>query len=203
MKVGIKRGIIIGISIIAIIVLTVITTLIGYFAKFMFNAIPKIFYVINSLISFSQTVPEEPKFKYGEFPFELVYEIDGEIITVNDVYVCEYDGISADTGSGKYREWKGYIKGTGQGTIFIKDIDNKKICCSVGAADIYMGDCEPYYEGGEIPVNEPIIYSIENYANGSRLSHIFSEADMEKYGIRIISYNFTPPITNSFGENGK
>ena len=142
--------------------------------------------------------PPKPEVTYGEFPFEIVLEIDGEAKTFNDIYICEYDGIGSNEGVGKYRTWKGYIKGTGKETIFIKEVDNKHIYCSVGAEDIYMGDCEPYYEGGEIPVNEPIIYSIENYANGGRLSHIFSEADMEKYGIRIISYNFSPPIDNTF-----
>ena len=202
MKVGTKRGILIGIIIITIIVLIAITILMFYCVKFMFNTMSKISYVIDSIISFSLTEPEEPKVKYGEFPFELVYEIDGETITVNDVYVCEYDGISADTGRGKYRKWKGYIMGTGRESILIKDVDDKYIYCSVGAEDIYMGDCEPYYEGGEIPVNEPVIYSKEHDENGGTTSHIFNETDMEKYGIIIISYNFTPPITNSFGWKG-
>ncbi len=31
--------------------------------------------------------PPKPEITHGEFPFELVYEIDGEIITVKDTYV--------------------------------------------------------------------------------------------------------------------
>ena len=61
-----------------------------------------------------------------------------------------------------------------------------------------MGDCEPYYEGGEIPVNEPVIYSKEHDKNGGTTSHTFNETDMEEHGIKIISYNFSPPITNLF-----
>ena len=34
-----------------------------------------------------KNVPE-PQIKEGEFPFEIVYEIDEETITVNDVYVA-------------------------------------------------------------------------------------------------------------------
>lgn len=142
--------------------------------------------------------PPEPQIQYGEFPFEIVLEIDGEAKTFNDIYICEYDGIGSNEGVGKYRTWKGYIKGTGKGTILIKEVDNKHIYCSVGAADIYMGDCEPYYEGGEIPVNEPVIYSKEHDKNGGTTSHTFNETDMEEHGIKIISYNFSPPITNLF-----
>ena len=195
MKVGIKRGIIIGISIIAIIVLTVITTLIGYFAKFMFNAIPKIFYVINSLISFSQTVPEEPKFKYGEFPFELVYEIDGEIITVNDVYVCEYDGISADTGRGKYRKWEGYIKGTGKDAVFICGDNERKVYCFVGDAEFYMND-ERYEEPRPLT---PRVYAVNNDSANYDIAFFNSTEElMEYYKIRIISWKLSEPIENSF-----
>ena len=54
--------------------------------------------------------PPKPEITYAEFPFEIVYELEGETVTVNDVYVCEYDGIGMNEGVGKYREWKGYIK---------------------------------------------------------------------------------------------
>ena len=53
MKVGTKRGILIGIIIIAIIVLTVITMIVIYYAQFIFNTIPKIASVIDSIISFN------------------------------------------------------------------------------------------------------------------------------------------------------
>ena len=95
--------------------------------------------VIIIVFSFSscETVPE-PQIKEGEFPFEIVYEIDGEIITVNDVYVCEFDGFDWNEGAGKHRKWKGYIKSSGsEGLILLEDGD-LKFAVSVGSPEYYM-----------------------------------------------------------------
>ena len=83
--------------------------------------------VIIVVFSFSscETAPE-PQIKEGEFPFEIVYEIDGEIITVNDIYVCEFDGYDWNEGRGKHRKWKGYIKSSGsEELILLEDGDLK------------------------------------------------------------------------------
>ncbi len=61
-----------------------------------------------------------------------------------------------------------------------------------------MGDYELEYEGEEIPINEPIVYSIERDGLFGTLSSGFSDADMKEYGIKIISYKFSDPIENSF-----
>lgn len=74
--------------------------------------------------------PPEPEITYCEFPFEIVYEIDGEIITINDVYVCQYDGIGANEGSGKYRVWKSYIKSTGEENLILFKDGNLTLACS-------------------------------------------------------------------------
>ena len=75
-------------------------------------ASPQIMFWIGMWISTPN--PPEPEVTYGEFPFEIVYEIDGEIFTINDVYVCEYRGIALSEASGKCRSWKGYIKSSGE-----------------------------------------------------------------------------------------
>lgn len=36
--------------------------------------------------------PSKPEVTYGEFPFELVYEYNGEQFTINETIVCEYEG---------------------------------------------------------------------------------------------------------------
>ena len=33
--------------------------------------------------------PQKPEITFAEFPFEIVYEIDGETVTLKDTYVCE------------------------------------------------------------------------------------------------------------------
>jgi hypothetical protein len=39
---------------------------------------------------------------YGEFPFRIVYELDGERITIEDVLICEYGGNDWNEGMGRY-----------------------------------------------------------------------------------------------------
>ena len=53
-----------------------------------------------------QPAPEEPVCKYGEFPFTLQYEINGEIKTISNTLVCKYKGIGIDEASGKKRLWE-------------------------------------------------------------------------------------------------
>lgn len=54
--------------------------------------------------------PPKPEITYGEFDFKLVYEINGEIRTVEDTIVCEFDGFNVDEGRGKTRRWKEKFK---------------------------------------------------------------------------------------------
>ena len=37
--------------------------------------------------------PPTPEITYGEFPFRLEYRIADEVYVVEDVIVCEYDGV--------------------------------------------------------------------------------------------------------------
>ena len=54
--------------------------------------------------------PPKPEIKYGEFPFVFVYELDGEIKTIEDTIVCEYDGIQWTNSGNKKRKWKSHLK---------------------------------------------------------------------------------------------
>ena len=94
--------------------------------------------------------PPQPIIQTGEFPFELTYKLNGELYTVKDVYVCNYEGIGFDEGNGKYRKWSGYIKGSGESAIFVTEDSDRKIFCFVGDAEFYMND-EQYPEGPSPP----------------------------------------------------
>lgn len=137
--------------------------------------------------------PPKPDITYGEFPFEIVLEIDGQTKMFNNVYICEYDGIGSNEGIGKHRVWKGYIKGTDDSTIFIKEVGSKKIYCSVGDPEIYMGE-----SGNDTTSNLPIVYSKEPNSVGGWTTHIFDQTEQEEYGVKIINYKFSDPIENVF-----
>ena len=130
--------------------------------------------------------PARPEETYGEFPFELIYEIDGETITINDIYVCEYDGITCDTGSGKYRTWNGYVKSTGDDVVVLYKDNITTIHCYVGDAEYYMDD-EKY------PEQRP--FKPRFYIGSLPIS---TDQLLQRYKIRIVSWSLSEPIENSF-----
>lgn len=135
--------------------------------------------------------PPEPNVKYGEFPFEIVYKINGETFTLNDIYVCEYDGIAIDEGSGKHRTWNGYVKSTEKrGAILLED-EERIIYCYVGDAETYMGDQD---NGWQRPLT-PYLYAKSKISNYDILSE---EEILAKYNLEIISWSLSDPIENSF-----
>ena len=151
--------------------------------------------VLMIVLSFSscENVPE-PQIKEGEFPFEIVYEIDGEIITVNDVYICEFDGFDWNEGVGKHRKWKGHIKSSEAEELILLEDGDLKFAVSVGSPEYYMSD--PSCQWSE---NTPSIYFIKpNKLGGITSGSSNIETLLEQYKLKLISWNFADPIQNSF-----
>ena len=163
------------------------------------NNMKKIFSVliflslILSLTSCS-TIPS-PQITEAEFPFEIVYEVDGETIKINDVYVCKFDGIGWNENTGKYRKWKGYVKSTGIDYLVLLDDGNLKFACKLGSAAYYMND--PSWMGAE--KFTPEIYYIRTYDSGGVASGVTGiEPMLEEYKLRLISWSLSDPIKNYF-----
>ncbi len=159
----------------------------------------KIIVILLALIfvfSFSgcENVPE-PKIKEGEFPFEIVYEIDGETVTINDVYVCEFDGLDWNEGVGKHRKWKGYIKSSGAKELILLEDGDLKLAVSVGFPEYYMSD----QSITQIKELTPSIYYIKpNELGGTSSGVLDIEQLLEQYKLKLVSWNFSEPIQNSF-----
>ncbi len=136
-----------------------------------------------------------PQIKEGEFPFEIVYEIDGETITINDIYVCQFDGFDRNEGVGKHRKWKGYIKSSGEEELILLEDGDLKLACSVGYPEYYMSDpSKPNPEE-----YTPSIYYIKpNEFGGTSSGMIDIEPLLEQYKIKLISWRLSEPIQNSF-----
>ena len=62
--------------------------------------------LLSSCTSFLLKDPPIPINKYGEYPFRIVFEHKGETHTIEDVLICEYDGIAYNEGWGKYVKWR-------------------------------------------------------------------------------------------------
>ncbi len=136
-----------------------------------------------------------PTIKEAEFPFEIVYEIDGETVTVSDVYVCEFDGFAWNENVGRYRQWKGYVKTTGKDHLVLLEDGDLKLACNLGSAAYYMGD--PSMAGAE--KFTPEIYYVRTFESGG-VSSGFTGVDslLEQYKLKLISWKLSDPIENSF-----
>ena len=156
-----------------------------------FVALPWIILGVGILLSPN---PPKPEITYGEFPFEIVYEIDGKQITVQDTYICEFDGFGANEGVGKYRSWKGYVKSTGEEHMLMLEDNNTVIYCYVGKAEYYMNDEERYY--GVYPIT-PHLYGVSK-TDDLYYNSMYPDEILEYYKIKIISWEFSEPITNTF-----
>lgn len=158
----------------------------------------------------------EPEIKYAEFPFTLTYEVNGETKIIQDSIVCEFDGFEVLGAAGKYRKWKIYLKGkpeqvdrkSSRVRITLLDLSNSdehdqygnqmlELYFSGGKAEYYMGD-DLWGVKGEAQDFDIVYYSATD-ENGviSRNSFTAEEA-MEKYKIRLLSWEVAKPIVNSF-----
>lgn len=135
---------------------------------------------------------EKPVVKYAEFPFVLTYEVNGNEITVEDIFVCKYDGLGCDEGNGFFRKWKGYIKGTGEERIVMYE---------AGGTSIYTYIADPVYLMGDkiygTPYEPQIFMAFEGLGNGITTT-VAPEELCDQYGIRIKSWVCSEPIENEF-----
>ncbi len=151
--------------------------------------------------------PPKPEIIYGEFPFRLTYELDGEIKVIEDVIICEFDGFEIVGESGKYRKWKERLKG-GDEWLTLLDLrpleeTNEfgqtmlELYFFYGTAAYYMGDeLNPYARSGQ--TLDYISYSYQTTEGIIGGSSYEANQAWEKYRIKLISWEPSPPIQNSF-----
>ena len=144
--------------------------------------------ILSRLLYPREPKPAIPEITYGEFPFELVYEIDGETVTVKDVYICEFNSF------GLNRRWEGHIQGSGDKYIELLKDGVFTLYCSVGDAEYYMND-EEYTR--EEPL-KPHVFLVESSIFEPRKPFRTQEEILEHYKIKIISWKFTDPIEDAY-----
>lgn len=152
--------------------------------------------------------PEEPTVKYGEFPYELVYEVDGEEVRIHSTVVFEYDGVKYNEGAGKYNSWKSdHINAedsvefelyNDSPLLFDANMDGigyVKISFYIGELWYYMGlDSADYYSPGDyyskngISPGDIIMY----YPGGVKA--LSDEELKELFGIVVKEKHLSDPI---------
>ena len=137
-----------------------------------------------------------PEVKEGSFDFTVTYELNGEVKTVKDTYVCKYKGVSMTLEGNSYREWKGTFNGG------LTD-DSIKICDTADGGEIvlafliypeyFMG--EPDYKEFEPSYDLAVYYYDEN-------GYIIDDSDdvevLASHGVRFIGFEYSDPVENSF-----
>lgn len=146
--------------------------------------------------------PPKPEIMHGEFPFRLVYEVNGQRKVVQDILICDYCGIGMDEGRGKYRKWKDRLASGNKDILLIKVNNTKEIYYNPGPAEYYMNDMG---EEGTYKHNFPdACYSEKGYHNrGSSYGIISADELFNKYHIKLISWDYTQPIKNKFSTTKK
>ena len=143
--------------------------------------------------------PPRPEITYGEFPFRIEYEINRELVIIEDSAICEFDGFQVNWGGGdKTRKWKvsfasGRKSQLSKNHAYLLIDEANQIYIALGYGEYYMGDDN--YTGGLL---HPTYKAIKRFGNDWQLIKIEPYELLNTYGIKIISYEFSPPIVNSF-----
>ena len=138
----------------------------------------------------------KPTVREGRFNFSVTYEVNGEVKTVEGVYVAEFvKGVA--TLSGYYREWNGYIENSDiedENEIEILRNEDGVIYLDLGLdPEYFMSD--PFFHSIAEP--ELTIFYREEIAE----ERYYFSSDPEVllgYGVRIIGFEFDEPIENVF-----
>ena len=157
-----------------------------------------------------------PEITYGEFPFKLVYEIEGKEFTIEDTLICKYNGYGKNEGTGKYIRWKTEFA-SGNKRIVLFEMSGLELSISkrldynaekasqytthvhydVGSPAYYMGSATNEIEQlGSFP-DARLFLEREGSGKGKDMS-VTAQDLLDKYNIELISWDHAEPIENTF-----
>lgn len=135
--------------------------------------------------------PPKPAYTYGEFPFYLEYEIDGQVKIVEDTVIVEYDGFRLSEGTGKYIKWKQTLaSGNKQAYLYNRDGESTKIYFSILEKNYHLDDENKKNDYNSLP------NTIRKQKIGSRISisGITDRELIDEYSIKLIKFEFGEPL---------
>ena len=163
------------------------------------GAIP-LFSLIIFLSTLFSSKPEKPEITYGEFPFRLEYLHNGELKVVEDVLICEYDGVGWSETNGKYRKWKEHLKSGNERVVLLKTRVIAEIYYDPGPADYYMGDYDQFSLGDTYSHPFPNAVICETGLDSTDIRGIKADELLQWYGIRLLKWEYIEPIVNHFSK---
>jgi len=137
-----------------------------------------------------------PEITYGEFPFRIEYELNGQVYIIEDIVIAEFAGFVFSSGSmARERRWTTSLA-SGREDLFFKGERERNIRFSHGSAQYYMG------EGVTSITGRPHIFISGELGVVMSRRLEFEEAYdvLKEYGITLISWEISEPIVNNFGD---
>ena len=148
-----------------------------------------------------------PEITSGEFPFVIEYEFDGKTYIIEDTVVCSYEGNSPGAWV-PTRTYSYDLKNDSNRLMIELDANTEslltkgqineesRIVWYYGYGGYYLGDPEEADSG-------PCINYVEIYRTSPKVSHqqktpLTNEQLEELFGIKIIRFEFSSPIENTF-----
>ena len=152
--------------------------------------------VMSNIVDFQNRtkLPDlQPEIKYGEFPFRVEIEHNGERIIREDTIICEYEGSEYISGVGRrIRRWKvNFISGS-YDSLLVRIDDTVEVRYRPGTVYYLMGDTNAR---GPITDVRPPRISVWWHPD---LGFTSEQQALDHFGITIISIEETPPIVNTF-----
>jgi len=141
-----------------------------------------------NIVAWLSPNPPRPEITYGEFPFRIEYEVYGELMVLEDVVICEFDGFRL-SGPNRLRSWKKRLASGAEEAVLLVTNSGTLLYCNTKSAPYYMGEFNG--NAGNTQLGAVI-------RSGSRDRAISNSELYDTYGIRLISWEFSPPIENSY-----
>lgn len=134
--------------------------------------------------------PPKPFYTYGEFPFHLEYEINGQEKTVEDTVIVKFDGFGLSEGSGrKYIQWKKTLASGNKNVVLYEGGKGEDVSLffSVLYLDYHLED-ELYNEDALTP---GVIKKMGNITDHSPLSEYEL---LTEYNLKVINFEYGESI---------
>lgn len=145
--------------------------------------------MLTVISAFIAGIALKPTVTESEFPFSITYELDGETVTINDVYKARYK----ENKKYKYRTYIGEIGNLGEdNTIYtLKTGETGRIeLWTHFYPDYLMGDA--WYDYFDEEAFEPRIYYYDAEEN-----EFYDKETLSEQGVKLISFEYPEPIENS------
>jgi len=162
-------------------------------------------FVVSGAFAVLMPNPSRPQITYGEFPIRVIFELDGEIQTLEDTVIAEFAGFQSLGTAGRFRVWTSRLK-SGNEWLTLLRVENEEyifeIATTFGLPEYYMGDfARRSRQDLEFGLADRRYLGYIRWEDGEITADhtLRAEEVWERYNLRIIEIQHSPSIENTFG----